>query len=226
MKKVFKKLVAVVATAVMVVCATVAMSTEAKADTTKELYLVVETDAEYSLGFWSPSGITVNADMAADGWTYVFEKVEDGLYKLSLSVTDDYTATGLSLCVDGAENYKADPQWSGDAGAAAWTALTDALAASDAVYFTLAENDTQSTIAMTTAPGASDDAGSDDSGEATTEEPTTEEKTTEASTTGAAADTNADADNGNDDGSMLPIIIAVAAVVVVAVIVVVVKKKK
>lgn len=227
MKKVFKKLVAAVATAVMTICATVAMTTEAKADTTKELYLVVENDAEYSMGFWSPSGITISADMAADGWTYLFEKVEDGLYKLSFSVTDDYTATGMSLCVDGAENYKADPQWSGDAGAAAWTALTEALASSDAVYITLAENDTQSTIAMTTAPGA-DNSGDADSNEAATEEATTEETTTEESTTKAAADdTSATTDtaNNNDDGSMLPIIIVVA-VVVVAVVVVIVKKKK
>ena len=130
MKNVFKKLAAVVATVAMAVCAMVAMPGEVKADTTKELYLEVSADATYSLGFWEPNGVTFNADKAADGWTYVFTKVEDGLYKLELSLADGWSATGLSLCVDGSENYKADPQWSGDAGAAAWTALSDALSGS------------------------------------------------------------------------------------------------
>lgn len=222
MKKVFKKLATVVATVAMAVCAMVAMPTEAKADTTKELYLEVEADATYSLGFWTPSGVTVNAEMAADGWTYVFTKVEDGLYKLEISLTDDWTATGLSLCVDGNENYKADPQWSGDAGAAAWTALTEALAGSDSeVHFKLAENDTQSTIELVSASG---DAGSSE--EPSTEEATEEDTTkAEEKTTAASTDTTSDGDNG-DDGSILPIVIVVVVVVVIAAVVVVMMKKK
>ncbi len=218
MKKVFKKLAAIAATAVMTICAMVATTEEVKADTTKELYLVVENDATYSLGFWTPSGVTINAEMAADGWTNVFTKVEDGLYKLEFTLTDDWTATGLSLCVDGNENYKADPQWSGDAGAAAWTALTEALAGADsAVYITLAENDTQPTIALTTASG---DSSND---EPTTEEVTTEKATEEGTTKAPTSDNDT---NNGDDGSILPIIIVVAVVVVAAVVVVVMKNKK
>ena len=192
------------------------VATDAVEGTAKVLYLEVEADATYSLGFWSPSGVTVNADMAADGWTYTFTKVEDGLYKLELTITDGWTATGLSLCVDGNENYKADPQWSGDAGAAAWTALTEALAGSEAeVRFALLENDTQPTITLTSGSTGA------------TEEVTTEEAATEATTAASEETTTAaDADNGNDDGSILPIIIVVAVVVVIAAVVVVMKKKK
>lgn len=183
MKNLFKKLVAVVATVVMTVCATVAIPTEAKADTTKELFLEVGADATYSLGFWSPSGVTINADMASDGWTYLFTKVEDGLYKLELSLTDSWTATGLSLCVDGNENYKADPQWSGDAGAAAWTAFSEALSGSASqINISLEENDTQSTIAV---KSTSDGSGSNEDAttENTTEETTSEETTSQETAT-------------------------------------------
>ena len=202
-------------------------STEAVEGTTKELYLEVEADAAYSLGFWSPSGVASSAEMAADGWTYAFTKVEDGLYKLELTLTADWTATGLSICVDGNENYKADPQWSGDAGAAGWTALTEALAGTDsAVYIKLVENDTQPTIELSSASGDSSSNEESTSEEKTSEEVTTEKTTTEDTTTANATDTSADADNGDDDGSILPIVIVVVVVVIVAAVAVVVIKKK
>ncbi len=218
MKKVLKDLVAAVATIAMVLCAMVAQPTAVKADTTKTLYLEVEADATYSLGFWSPSGITVNADAAADGWTYVFTKASDGVYTLEISLADGWTATGLSLCVDGAENYKADPQWSGDAGAAAWTALSEALAGDEAeIHFSLDD------------AGASLSFGGDSSTDEPADEPSSEEPSTDAKEddTTAATESNDDAadDSNNGNDVMVYVIIAAVVVVIIAAVVVVSKKK-
>ncbi len=221
MKKVLKNLVAAVATVAMVVCAMVAQPTAVKADTTKTLYLEVEADATYSLGFWSPSGITVNAEMASDAWTYVFTKASDGVYTLEISLADGWTATGLSLCVDGAENYKADPQWSGDAGAAAWTVLSEALAGDEAeIHFSL--DDAGATLSF----------GADSSTDEPADEPSSEEPSTDAKeddTTAATEsnnDTTADSDNNNNNDVMVYVIIAVVVVVIIAAVIIVSKKKK
>lgn len=214
-KNILKKLATIAFTTVMAVCATVAMPTEAKADTTKDLYLTVDSEAEYSLGFWTgATGITVNGELAADGWTYAFEKVEDGVYKLNLTLADDFAGDGLSLSVNGEEKYKADTQWTGEAGAAAWNALVEALAGTDDVYITL--DDENSTIVVESASG---DGVAEENGDKEEDETTTAktEKVTEAETEGAAEE--------EKDNNMTGVIVGVIAVIAVVVVIMVVKKK-
>ncbi len=192
-KNILKKIVTAIVTTAMTVCAVVAGTTEAKAETTKDIYLMAEDGIEYSIGFWSPSGITVNADMASDGWTYLFTKVEDGLYKVNVTLADDFSTTGFSICRDGSENVKCDPQWSGTDSAAAWTEFSTALAGSEDVYMSInAENDSEETdtIAMESAPV-----------DTTTDSDTDEDADTDADTntdTDADTNTNTDADAGTN----------------------------
>jgi len=207
MKKAIKRIAAVVAAALLTVCATVAMPTEAKAETTKTLYLKGEAGVEYSIGLWSPfEGITFNADLADDGWTYKFTATEEeGVYKLEV-VVDGFTGDGLSICVNGTETYKADTQWTEAAGKAAWEGFAAALTgdATD-VHFKV----TGTTIEML-----------DESGE---EVPTT----TKAPIIIGGGD-DVEEEQEEEPDNMLPIVIAVVAVVLVVVVVavVVLGKKK
>jgi len=112
-KNVLKKLVAIVATTAMAVTAIIANPTEAKAATEKEIYLEVEEDAEYAWGYWnSGSGITFNAEyMSGSDWQYLFTKVEDGLYKINVTVDGTVALSGFQLYKNGAEIAKCDIDW-------------------------------------------------------------------------------------------------------------------
>lgn len=233
-KNIMKKIAAVVATAVLSVCSIVAMPTEAKAATTTELYLETDTDAEYSLGFWQgTSGIQIDAEVTADGWTYAFEKVEDGLYKINLLLSETFSGAGLSISVNGVETYKSDPNWSGVAGAEAWIEFTEALGASDIVRIGL--DATNVTITVKSSEGGNE--GSEeteapqDETEAPeeTEAPQDETKATSGGNVITTAATTAASSSNSSNTSAIVIGVSVAVIVIVAVIVVIVvaaSKKK
>lgn len=135
-KNLLKKLVAVVATTAMALTAILANPTEAKAATEKEIYLQVEEDDAYGIGLWNGySGLTVNAEyMESSDWIYAFTKVEDGLYKVSVTTDGTVSLVGLQIyktTKDG-EIAKSDPEWSADGGAFN-TALQTALNSTDTV---------------------------------------------------------------------------------------------
>ncbi len=117
-KNLLKKLVAVVATTAVAVTALLAAPQDVKAATDKTIYLEVEEDAEYAVGWWNDglAGLTTNAElMAGSDWQYVFTKVEAGLYKISVTVDGTVTLPGLQIYKAGEEMAKSDPQWSTDA---------------------------------------------------------------------------------------------------------------
>lgn len=133
-KNILKKLVAVVATTAMAVTAILANPTEAKAATEKEIYLQVEEDDAYGIGLWNGySGLTINAEyMEGSDWIYAFTKVEDGLYKVTVTTEGTVSLVGLQIyktTKDG-EIAKSDPEWSADGGVFN-TALQTALNTAD-----------------------------------------------------------------------------------------------
>lgn len=243
-KNIMKKIAAVVSTAVLSVCSIVAMPTEAKAATTTELYLETDTDAEYSLGFWQgTSGIQIDAEVTADGWTYAFEKVEDGLYKINLLLSETFSGAGLSISVNGVETYKSDPNWSGVAGAEAWIEFTEALGASDIVRIGL--DATNVTITVKSSEGGNEGSEETEAPQDETEAPQDETEAPEETeapqdetkaTSGGnvittAATTAASSSNSSNTSNTSAIVIgvSVAVIVIVAVIVVIVvaaSKKK
>lgn len=176
----------------------------------------------------------MDAEAAADGWTYKFTKVQDGLYKLSLSVTDDYTIVGASVSVDGVELYKSDANWSGEAGAASWTSFTDAFSSVDKIYIGLDKEN--NTIKVVEAPAVQETEAPEDTKdtevtEATKDtEKTDETKENETSNGYISAPTTTTSSTGSDSGVsgvlVAAIIGIILVVVVIAIAVVSMNKKK
>jgi len=229
---VLKKLATLVLVTIVTFCAIVATPMQAKAATIKEIYLVESEDKEYSWGFWQGfNGVMMDAEAAADGWTYKFTKVQDGLYKLSLSVTDDYTIVGASVSVDGVELYKSDANWSGEAGAASWTSFTDAFSSVDKIYIGLDKEN--NTIKVVEAPAVQETEAPEDTKdtEATKDtEKTDETKENETSNGYISAPTTTTSSTGSDSGMsgvlVAAIIGIILVVVVIAIAVVSMNKKK
>ncbi len=226
-KNFFKKLVTAVVTTAMTVSAIVAMPTEAKADTTKDVYLVAE-DASYTLGIWNKYGFASTAT-SADEWNFAWNmtKVEDGLYKIDLTATDDCWTDGIEIS-DGSNTYKvytSTESWAVAEQMGNWTAVEAALKGAEDVY--LALDATNTTIALTTAP-ATDDTTSDDTtaDNTTTDDTATNNTTTDNNTTvdnNTTTDTNVNAATTPDtgDSTMVALYMVVAALAAV----VVLKKK-
>lgn len=228
---VLKKLATLVLVTIVTLCAIVATPMKAKAATIKEIYLVEEEEKEYSWGFWQGfNGVMMDAEAAADGWTYKFTKVQDGLYKISLSVTDDYTIVGASVSVDGVELYKADANWSGDAGAAAWTSFTDAFSSVDKIYIALDKDNF--TIKVVEAPAIEEtEAPEDNETTEATKAPEETEAPSENATSGGYISAPTTTVANDSDGGVSPVlIVAILGVVLVVVVIVIAavstKKKK
>lgn len=223
---VLKKLATLVLVTIVTFCAIVATPMQAKAATIKEIYLVESEEKEYSWGFWQGfNGVMMDAEAAADGWTYKFTKVQDGLYKLSLSVTDDYTIVGASISVDGVELYKADANWSGEAGAGAWTSFTDAFSSVDKIYIGLDKDN--NTIKVVEAPAVEEtEAPKDTEATKDTEKQTEVEKETQGGFISAPTTTVAQESDGGVSPVLIVAILGAVLVVVVVVIAVVSTKKK
>lgn len=232
---VLKKLATLVLVTIVTFCAIVAIPIKAKAATIKEIYLVESEEKEYSWGFWQGfNGVMMDAEAAADGWTYKFTKVQDGLYKISLSVTDDYTIVGASISVDGVELYKSDANWSGEAGAASWTSFTDAFSSVDKIYIGLDKDN--NTIKVVEAPAVEETEAPKDTEATKDTEKQTEEKSeqqteVEKETQGGFISAPTTTVAQESDGGVSPVLIvailgAVLVVVVVVIAVVSTKKKK
>ena len=213
-KNLLKKLVAVVATTAMAACAILANPTEAKAATEKEIYLQVEGDDAYGIGLWNGySGLTINAEyMDGSDWIYAFTKVEDGLYKVSVTTDGTVSLVGLQIyktTKDG-EIAKSDPEWSADGGAFN-TALQTALNSNDTVVTISGYDSTNwnfsSVVASTPQAETTTTAGAD------------EETTTAAGgadeTTAAVGGTTGTPDTGDTTMVALYLAVAVLGAVVV-----------
>lgn len=165
-KNLFKKLAVAVLTAAMAISAMVAVPSEVKAATDKVIYLQTDEDATYSIGLWSGySGITLNAElMSGSDWQYDFTKVEDGVYKISISTDSEVTLVGLQIYKNGDEIAKSDAQWSADGGAFN-SALEEALN-SDYDTITISDYSTEnwnfSKVETSSSVTPPDDSASDD----------------------------------------------------------------
>ncbi len=237
-KNIMKKMVAIVATAVMSVCAIMATPTEAKAATTTELYLETDADAEYSVGFWqTTSGIQIDAEVTADGWTYAFDKVEDGVYKIDLLLSETFSSAGMSISVNGVETYKCDPNWSGVAGAEAWTAFTGVLGTTDKIYIGL--DTTNVTITVKNSEGGDTTVDETEAPKDETEAPKDETEApkdeTKAPTTGdnmitvaptTASGSSSSSNSSNSSAVIIGVSLGVILVVVAVIVVIIVAASK
>ncbi len=142
MKKNFLKKIAIALTAtVMAAAAVLAPAKEVKAaETTKTVYLKVAEDGNYEWGAWS-SGTGYSFDgEAAEGWKYAFTKVENGLYKIEVKITDTVKLSGVEIFKDGTQIAKMDVEWGSSVPG---KALEDALNGDKAII-TLSEYDATS----------------------------------------------------------------------------------
>lgn len=115
MRKIFKKIVTVVAAAAMMVGTIAGMpTTEAKAGelvAEKTIYVSVPTDSSAAINVWSGLDAGSTPDNAVVNWCKNMTKVQDGLYKITGNIYDDF-GDGIQVVVikDDAEagQYKAD----------------------------------------------------------------------------------------------------------------------
>ena len=210
--KLFKKLVALAATAAVAVCAMVAMPTDVKADTTKEVYLIVDEDGSYGLRAWDDNGVTFDGEIGTGDldWVKVFTKVEDGVYKMNATVSDANAITGFSLKVadvaDGVNGeykaYTTTESWGVAGQMASWDALKAAFASSDAKIY-LALDKTNWSITVTTAPSTGNGGSTGNSG----------------STGNGGATGNGGSTGSQDTADMAPVVAMVAVAALAAVVV-------
>ena len=230
-KSIFKKLVTAVVTTAMAVSAMVAMPTVAKADTTKDVYLVAE-EGSYSIAVWNAYGFSTTATTTETWFKYNMEKADDGLYVLEITTADDAWTDGIEIS-DGTNTYKvyttAD-SWGVEAEMANWSAVEAALKGTDDVYLAIDTDNwtiklteapkTETTTAETTTKADETETTTKAETETTTKADETETTKTEAETTTKANTTNNDSNVPSGDTA------AVAALAVVAIVAAAVVLKK
>ncbi len=219
-KNFFKKIVTAVVTTAMAVSAIVAMPTEAKAATDKEIYLQVEEDDTYGIGLWNGyTGLTVNAEyMEGSDWIYQFTKVEDGLYKISVTTDGEVSLVGLQIykgSKDG-EIAKSDAQWSSDGGVFNTALQTELNTENTKVTISGYDSTNWNFSTVTSTTDTATDADTTTDNDTTAGDDTTTDTNTDT-TTDTTTDTNTTTTPDTGDTAMVALYLAVAALAVVVV---------